>query len=359
LPPQVYLGLTTKKHHDPMKKLFSIGYAISAGLVAAMLVGCGASQAPLGASNVIPQSHAIGAQSGRSGSWMLPEAKHDDLLYAGALLGDQVTVFSYPSGKLVGTLEPGVTPAGECSDRNGDVFIAGGASEAIEEYAHGGTTPIQTLNNAPYWPVSCSVDPITGNLATANMRGPSSRGFGSISIFQGASGTPTFYEDPNIYWYYNCGYDDDGNLFTDGNNESAPPPFAELPRGSGTFTNITLSQGLADGGPIQWDGSHLAVGYGDHAGSVIYQVTISGSVGTVVGTTSLQSPREDNAFSFWVAGQTIVSAYQTRRNRYRRIGIWAYPAGGEPEKHIDSVASGQSFWAVTVSVAHGHAARSR
>lgn len=327
-------------------------FTLSICAAAAILVGCGRSSQPIGAPGAIPERRAPLARADRGRSWMLPEAKSEDLLYATALSGSQVAVFSYPSGKLVGMLTPDVSAAGACSDRNGNVFIAGGFSEAIEEYAHGGTTPIQTLNNSPYWPYGCSVDPITGNLATANGRGPGSRGYGSVSIFQGGSGTPTFYTDPNIYWYYNCGYDDDGNLFVDGNNESSPYPFAELPRGSGTFTEITLSKGLEGAGPIQWDGSHLAVGYGNNAGSVVYQVTISGSGGTVVGTTSLQSPRQENAFSFWIIGHTIIAAYQTRRHKYRRIGIWRYPGGGEFERYLRSGTTGLSFWGVTVSVAH-------
>jgi hypothetical protein len=48
----------------------------------------------------------------------------------------------------------------------------------------------------------------------------------------------------------------------DGDNESSLIPFAELPKGRGTFTDVTLSKDIANVRAIQWDGKHLAVGYG-------------------------------------------------------------------------------------------------
>jgi len=61
----------------------------------------------------MPQIAALQSQSAlrdRSGSWMLPEAKSEDLLYISDVTG--VHVFSYPKGTLVGDLTGFASPQG-------------------------------------------------------------------------------------------------------------------------------------------------------------------------------------------------------------------------------------------------------
>lgn len=50
--------------------------------VAGAVVGCGGSQPPIGAPDAMPQSRAVAAHADSAGSWMLPEAKSEALLYA-------------------------------------------------------------------------------------------------------------------------------------------------------------------------------------------------------------------------------------------------------------------------------------
>jgi hypothetical protein len=78
---------------------------------AALLAGCGGSQPPIGSPGAMPQSPAIATHADRSGSWMLPEARRDDLLYVDAGDGVGTYVFSYPEGKRVGEIKP-ATPLG-------------------------------------------------------------------------------------------------------------------------------------------------------------------------------------------------------------------------------------------------------
>jgi hypothetical protein len=61
-----------------MKNLARFALTISA---AALFAGCGGSQPPIGALGAMPQSRAIATHADRGGSWMLPEAKSEDLLY--------------------------------------------------------------------------------------------------------------------------------------------------------------------------------------------------------------------------------------------------------------------------------------
>jgi len=110
---------------------------------------------------------------------MLPEAKHENLLYVVDEVARDVYVYSYPQGVLVGTLSLHY-PTGDCVDKAGNVWIdtvEPSGPPAIQEYAHGGTTPISTL----YFPddgddpISCSVDRATGNLALRGFRVTSAR----------------------------------------------------------------------------------------------------------------------------------------------------------------------------------------
>jgi len=92
----------------------------------------------------MPQSATAAGDATRGRSWMLPEAKGDDLLYL-VSNGDNATyVYSYPTAKLVGTLVGGGQYA--CADKAGDVFIASEAG--LTEYLHGGTKPIKSTLSA-------------------------------------------------------------------------------------------------------------------------------------------------------------------------------------------------------------------
>jgi hypothetical protein len=77
---------------------------------------------------------------------MLPEAKHENLLYV-SNGNSSVTVFSYRHRVLVGTLTGFTYPAGECSDVAGDVFITDYSANTITEYAHGAAQPLRTLQD--------------------------------------------------------------------------------------------------------------------------------------------------------------------------------------------------------------------
>jgi hypothetical protein len=77
-------------------------YALTSCVATAMLAGCGGSQPPIGAPGAMPQTAAITTRAERGTSWMLPEAKTDDLLYASNQYGygpNGVFIFSYKRGK--------------------------------------------------------------------------------------------------------------------------------------------------------------------------------------------------------------------------------------------------------------------
>ncbi len=103
-----------------------------------------------------PQNAVRANNANRESSRVLPQAKSRDLLYVSDQLFTDVYVFSYPALGFVGTLTGFSLPEGLCSDERGNVFVTDLLARKIVEYAHGGSEPIETLNDGGY-PEGCSV----------------------------------------------------------------------------------------------------------------------------------------------------------------------------------------------------------
>ncbi len=323
---------------------------LSVGIVAVLLAGCGGSQPPIGAPSAMSETSAIARHGAHGKSWMLPGAKSKDLLYASSGR-TTVYVLAYPSAKLVGSLDGFEGANGECTDAHGNVFITDSGASEVVEYAHGGTTPIKTLQDGTYEPYSCSVDPGTGNLAVSNLRSS------DLSIYKNARGSPVVYTVRVTGWEsWYCGYDDKGNLFLDG--EVSGPEFglAELAKGSSTLRSVTVGQAMGFPGAIQWDGQYLAVGWANETAATVDQLSVSYYVATVVGSTQLLGPGKfriaREAAITWIQGGKIISPYSMRGDRYYNVGLWPYPAGGNFVRaiHVRSAEDDQLI-GVTVSVA--------
>jgi DNA-binding beta-propeller fold protein YncE len=290
----------------------------------ALLVGCGGSQSPFGA---MPQGGTATAAIDHSGSWMLPEAQGDDLLYVGGN-DDAVTVYSFRTGKLVGIIENSdfLLPSGECVDPAGDVFITDLGRGKIFEYKHAGTKPIETLQAATDGPAGCAVDPETGNLAVTTL-GDGDEG-GNVAIYAHAKGEPTTYSDPDILQYYLCAYDDKGNLYVDGQHAlgSNEFRFAELRKGSSAFTNITLNRTIGWPGGVLWDGKYVVIG--DQDAADVYEFAIMGKRGTLKATTPINGAND--VHEFWIADSILAGGdHLTNEAQY-----WRYPTGGSSIKTI-------------------------
>jgi hypothetical protein len=156
--------------------------ALIMGAAVAFLPGCGGSP-PSGTPGAMPQSLAIARHAEHGRSWMLPEAKRENLLYAvGGCAG--TCVLSYPDGNMVGSL--GTRGLADCSDGAGNVYIST-PDATVVEYAHGGTAPTKTLDVPGTLALGCSVDPTTGNLAVIFQGGS----YIDVAVFTGAEGAPT------------------------------------------------------------------------------------------------------------------------------------------------------------------------
>jgi hypothetical protein len=317
-----------------------VRFALTIGAVA-LFAGCRGLEPPIGELGATTQTSTIATHAERGKSWMLPgTSSGSDLLYLAAHTGG-LYVLTYPQGELVGEVSLPYAPSsgGICSDANGDIFVPDGSE--IVEYAHGGTQPIATLKDGigfPSYANGCAVDPTTGNLAVTNDGGPYQ---GNVAIYTDAQGDPTYYSDSSLYEPLFCGYDNRGNLFVD-----AGRPFAELPSGAQTFTDIKLPHDVI-GGEVQWDGKHITVE--SYRANAIYRIKTAGSTGRVIGTTHLQDQGGKAFPQSWIQGSTLIAPIGLSRAD-DRVGFWNYPRGGKAFT-IVRLGSHADLAGATVSVA--------
>jgi hypothetical protein len=308
-----------------------MGYLVRFALtivVAVLFAGCGG-------------PGQVGTGAATSKSWILPGSSGGDLIYVAA--DGTSYVLSYPKGKPMGTIQAGALDA--CSDSAGDVFLT--VDDSVLEYAHGATTPSATLTLSGTT-VGCAVDPKTGNLAVTFFGG----GSNDVAIFPNGSGTPSLYNAGGAFY---CGYDNDGNLFVD-TQEDSGIRLSELPYGSSDFYALTISPGIGrNPGTLQWDGQYLAMEAGigtNHPRHLlaVYQLSVNGSTATVVNTVHFAGVRFSSFLSWIHAGKILIPYSGSKKDPYSYIGIWAYPKGGKPLKRIRGPSA--VFNAVTLSIGY-------
>lgn len=323
-----------------MMKIRALVFALSVGAAATLPSGCSGSQSPIGAPGAIPQSVAFAAGAGHGKS--LPEAKGRNLLYVSS--PQELYIFTYPRETLIDTIE--LTAAslhGECTDAAGDVFVVD-QNYGAHEFRHRDTTIAANIHNAAGGSLSCSVDPVTGQLA--------------ISSDSGAVVVSTFtynpkhgwrlaknYKDSQMKYGRFCGYDDKGNLYVDGSvTASSDFVLAELAKGGSRLQDLSLNQIPKSPGQVQWDGKYLAIEDAASSPSEVHRFSISGTEGTQVGSLVLDG--SVNIAQFWIQGAHLVGPDITGN----RVGVWNYPSGGD---ETDMIKIGTPFGA-TISVAPKH-----
>jgi len=283
--------------------------ALSISVVATtvLLAACGGSQSPIASPGAIPQSRAITAHAARSGSWMLPEAKSEDLLYVSNWSNADVYVYAYPSGKAVGRLRGFQRAGGLCSDHAGNVWI--GQTDEITEYAHGGTEPLRTLNDEQkyegYMISACSVDSVTGDLAVVNFGDFGSSSPGDVAIFANASGSPKLYYCK--LYPFSATYDDRENLFAYGRlyGSSHIGALGELKPSASNFRLLRLHDVKAyEVGGVAWDGKHVVIG--TNAGSsdptTLFQLRFEAVWQMRSGRSSSRNQLGFPSFGLWAEG---------------------------------------------------------
>ena len=326
--------------------------ALTSCVAAAMLAGCGGSQPPIGAPGAMPQPSALATHADRGKSWMKGASSSQDLLYVSSTNGN-VYVYTYPQGKLTGTLTGLLGPIGECVDSAGDVFIVAAANASYEtstiyEYAHGGTTPIATLSDQGAG-FGCAVDAGTGNLAVANIsdqENPNNPGYGDVAVYAGAQGSATMYYSSAYSSFGDFpGYDNKSNFYVVAESpQNHDQELVRLSNGSGSFEAIRLKEKVSSGyrfwPTVQWDGKHTTVSSDSAQGRQrsdvsVYRLSISRRHATAIGTTKLDSPRNLHGSQSWIQSNTIVGTYYYKG--YANVASWQYPNGGEPRSTIKKI----------------------
>jgi hypothetical protein len=260
---------------------------------------------------------------------MDPSVKNGGLLYASDGSTNDVNIYTYPKLKLVGTLTGFSGPQGICLNQAGDVWIVNAGASDVLEYAPLGTSPIATLHDPGQYSIACSGDDEPGNLAVSNILSTSD-GPGSLSIYKHAEGNPDVIEALTRDYFVT--YDSKGNLFIDGQNPSYAFALGEIPKGSKKVEPLSVSGATIDfPGGVQYADGNLALG--DQANNVIYQLAVSGSVATVVGTTKLLG--SSDVVTFFIHGHVVLCLDAGNAD----IEIYKYPAGGEPIKVIHNIAA--------------------
>lgn len=324
-----------------------VGRLILGALVAvAGFSGCGGGSTG-SLISALPVSMA--AHDAHSGSWILPEAKSEDLMYVTNY--SDVLVLSYPQGKLVGTLKGFYSAAGDCVDSKGDVFIVNLKPLVVYEYAHGGTKRIATFPTKKAGSIGCAINPKTGDLATSGGIGPAGA---YVEIFKAAKGHPIAIEDHRMWFGQFVTYDSRGDLFFLGLRSSkGKQRLSELKSGSQHFTTIHADAYLYDEGGIQWSGGYLTgVSYVKTSFEpTIGRFQVTGTRAHLVSQTPLGSPAY-TVLQYYIYNQTVVvpSVGDASGNA---ILMYHYPAGGKPTKTFAEY----DPRAVVVSVAPSSASR--
>jgi hypothetical protein len=342
-----------------MKTLSLTVYGLSV-IAAGILGGCGGGLPAFGTSG---SSVAPSRLPPVTKSWMAPGAKQiKRLLYISSSLDNGVplqvgvSVYDYKTGKQVGILAAFSMAAGQCVDRQGDVWITDDGAYTVDEYAHGGTSAIATLSTNGGAAIGCSIDPTTGNLAVSNIRP------GDILIFPHASGTPTSYTYQGCQEIWGPGYDNKGNLYAEClGNSSYGGIIVELSAGGTSLHQVLTNWSLSGDypGAVMWDGKYLAFAVQNTSGGAnIYQAKRVSS-GRLKLVRSIQLTADACSVPLVLVDQPfIVGKKNTPANNEEGTVVvsandvldgdrgsgecwpfnyWAYPTGGNPIKWITSV----------------------
>jgi hypothetical protein len=296
-------------------------YRLSATVGALLLASCGASQS------------RFLAPPGQQGALRHVSSSSKSILYVNG--SNFTAMYTYPNLSVIGKLQPNYTLGVGCADdATGYIYFTAnpnGESTRLLQYAIGGTTKVGTIRPTKNHVISgCAADPTTGNLAvlyTGNKPG-------FVRIFASGSWQPTKVRDPIISTLFSSAYDDSGNLFVEGWNSSGSTILTELVAGGSQFIAISVT-GLKQG-QLQWDGIYLAVRVpADHNNKVppsIQRIEVSGSAGTIVGTTTLT----DGYRGTWIQGDSVLAGEFGAHNN-ENITFYKYPNGGRPYKTFGPV----------------------
>jgi hypothetical protein len=267
------------------------------------------------------------------------------LLYVSDYATNGVFVYDYPSGTQVGMLTGMDAPFGQCVDAKGDVYVANSGNGIIDEFQHGGTSPIATYDSKGF-PAGCSVD-AAGDLAVTNST--TRVGGGNIMVWLGGKGRPQSYHDEKMCYYLEAAsYDAQGNLIAQGvyTPNQGFTTICGVLKGAKRMTVIPFNAGIQYMGATTWDGKYLAL---DEEGSrsEILQAELQKGKLVEKGTTTLYGNCDEQYVDVYAPfivgdkntpandrqGTTVIGGNSICKNAF---DFWRYPSGGGPRAELNS-----------------------
>lgn len=298
-------------------------------VLAAVVVLTGCAKTSIQPQAFVPQSSAS-----RLTSRLAPAAGHRNLLYLSQR--SSVLVFDYGTSNLVNTLSYFTDAAGQCTDPQGDVYVTNWGAADVIEFAHGGSKPIKTLIDPSPYPIDCTFDHTTGNLAVINQYGQSQYSAGNVAIYTDAKGNPKTYKIKGLTTYFSGSYDSSGNLLVGGTaTGSYTVNFAMLQRAGTGFKAVTLekrSPNFKYPGYTRWDGQYYVIEFEYFGASLFAWYTVKNYEATQEGYTITEESGEGSG-PFWlgrVGGPKSVPRANQLVGAMTIYGVmgWDYPRGG-------------------------------
>ncbi len=315
-----------------MNSLGPSRYALTMGVVAALLAGCGGSQPPVGASGALPLLRDLPAGG-------------DQVQYVSADPG--IAEFDYPkSDSQIHYRHLGHKSYAECSKGSHTFWVVEENSHQVVEFAASRkkiAQPIKTLavpvGSSPYAaPWDCAVDPTTGNLAV------SVADTSSVVIFANGSGSGQTISDTmgGTGW---SAYDAQGNLFVQG-FKNHKPALVELPKGQTEFQEISLPSTITTLSTlgcctIRWDGTYLA--WLNTDGFIVYRLNINGNQAYIEDTVTLSKGSLCAWFGIWAEAGLFFCGTE---GKY--VNVYDYPAGGSPIAMLGPLKVGEDVGVVSL-----------
>jgi hypothetical protein len=290
-------------------------------------------------------------------SWMLPDKrlKGTTLVYSADWLTQDLNVYEYPKGELVGQISGFDDPYGGCVDTIGDVYVTNLGTGTAIEYAHGGTSPLNTYSPGGE-PIGCSVDK-HGDVAITSLNP------GEVTVYAGGNPSDgTTYSDSACSSMWPMGYDDKGNLIGVGEHNGVA--FCALLAGKTSETTLTASGfSIITPGGTMWDGKYIAIAdqsVGSSHETGVVEASLKGTTLTSHGEVTLGSKcdGEDDVGPFILGkkntpvndhqGKVEVGTSPLCSGSANGISYWKYPAGGDPYASFGSTDTQHNVVAVSI-----------
>ncbi|HEY3675626.1 MAG TPA: hypothetical protein VGK84_06500 [Candidatus Tumulicola sp.] len=236
--------------------------------------------------------------------------------------GSDVDIYTWPELRTAGVLSGFQQTTGACVDSSGNVWIVDAFAFKLYEYAHGGTTPIATLDDPTAFPDSCSVSKRDGNLAVGNVYDGNE---GSLTVYKHASGAGTVYYDTAVDVVGPVVYAPNGNIFLIGRT-GLTYYVQKLVRKQ--FKTVSIkSPIITPSMGLQYQKSELTIGEQSKTASTATIFRID-EHGKVTGRTTLQQTTQGLQYEIR-DGKVICACYGNES-----VQVYEYPEGGAPIKAV-------------------------